>query len=158
MSTPQTTAAIIVAFISSFFWCKIYIQNLLGFGKNRKVSPEDKEIFKMQNSEDNEQGNDEEEFTWRDRITNINNNDKENIPYTLFIMWGTLIIGDELSCQILIYASIAYTVFRLLHSISYLCGWNSKPIPMRTTSFQFAQVSAIIIMIFLPVGAVTRFA
>ena len=147
---------ILISIITSLFWFKIMYQNLKSFGKNRKWSPEDEEAFRKEvDQQDVEsQENDGQEFTFSDRITNVNENDKENIIYALLLMWGILIIGDDVCIDILFYTAIIYTVFRLLHTIFYLLGINAKPLIPRSFAWLLGQISAAVLAITLPVGAI----
>ena len=146
---------ITISILTSLFWFKITYQNVKGFGKNRKWSPEDEIAFKENDESDPEAQNTEKtEFTSADRWTNINENDKENIPYTLLLMWGILIIGDDVSIDVLFYTAIIYTLFRLLHTIFYYLGINQKPLIPRSFSWLLGQIAAAILAIMLPVGAI----
>ena len=129
-------------------------QNLKGFGKNRKWSPEDQVAFKKNDDDIDSMEKGNANFTSSDRWTNINENDKENIPYTLLLMWGILIIGDDISINVLFYTSIIYTFFRLLHTIFYYFGVNKNPLPLRSFVWLLAQIAGAILAIMLPVGAI----
>eukprot|EP00484_Ammonia_sp_Unknown_P022606 CAMPEP_0197024144 /NCGR_PEP_ID=MMETSP1384-20130603/4777_1 /TAXON_ID=29189 /ORGANISM="Ammonia sp." /LENGTH=156 /DNA_ID=CAMNT_0042452487 /DNA_START=93 /DNA_END=563 /DNA_ORIENTATION=+ len=142
-------AAIVLAFITSFFWFKTVIQNNLG-ASSRKVAPEDVEAFGIEQTEEQKAV----EFTTKDRWTNINGNDRENVQYTLFLMFGNFFLGNEAAMTVGMYASICYVVFRLLHTIFYLKGINGKPVPLRSLCFGLGQLSALTLAIMLPVGAV----
>ena len=146
---------IVISFITSFFWFKIFIQNVSGDKSSRKWSPEDAKNWPEMAGKNNdiEQSNDEQ-FTIKDRVTNVNSNDKENIPYTLIVMWGIFMINNESTNKALFYLSIIYLAARLLHTLFYLAGINEKPLVLRTASFMIGQLTGACLAITLPVGAI----
>ena len=172
MSSPFGEAVIAVSFVTSFFFAKIFLGNLKSFGTNRKISPEDKAAFNLEYDAigQKEDGADDDnapdiavtEFSSKDRWTNVSNNDKENIPYALFIFWGSIIVGssmtDDWFNQITFYTSILYAVFRLLHSVFYIFAINPKGVPLRSLMFMFGQLTAMTAAVSLPIAAILTFA
>eukprot|EP01084_Bolivina_argentea_P313344 542624_1 len=175
-TNSQTQLAITLSFITTFFWLKIWFGNVKASGANRKHSPEDKIAFGKDDgtmghgleatSPDDDQnlksdvGNSQptSTFTSKDRWSNINQNDRENIPCTLFIFWGCAIIGHELTTDIVFYTSILFTIFRLAHTICYANGINPKGVPLRSLMYAFGQLTALVSAIMLPIGAVIKYA
>lgn len=183
MSSTFDAALIAVSCVSTFFFCKIFVGNYQARGKSRKLSPEDREAFNIKyrpvkQKDDEEVGggnggggddaaptevdalNGAERFTRRDRWKNLGNNDKENIPYAMFIFWGLIIVGfvggDSIDWvnSVTLYTSILYTICRLLYTVFYLYGCNSRPVPLRSLVYGLAQLIAAIAAISLPIAAI----
>eukprot|EP00484_Ammonia_sp_Unknown_P001963 CAMPEP_0197024374 /NCGR_PEP_ID=MMETSP1384-20130603/4922_1 /TAXON_ID=29189 /ORGANISM="Ammonia sp." /LENGTH=183 /DNA_ID=CAMNT_0042452743 /DNA_START=38 /DNA_END=589 /DNA_ORIENTATION=+ len=178
-STPQTQLIIALSFITTFFCLKIFFGNSKAAGSNRKLSPEDKIAFGVDDGTTGHDleagllanapdaaGNDDKQsaqnqsapaFSSKDRWSRINANDWENIPWTLFIFWACAIVGHKLSTQIVFYTSILYTVFRLGHTICYANGINPKGVPIRSLFYALGQLTAVISAVMLPVGALIQY-
>eukprot|EP01084_Bolivina_argentea_P116635 207210_1 len=114
--TSQEKTSIAMAFITAYFFIKIFFQNNKG-AKKRKTSPEDLKYYNKEYDPINKKENEDDdgggsvrqtEFTQKDRWSNINANDNENIPWALFVFWGCIVIGEEYCCLITFFTSILY--------------------------------------------------
>mmetsp|Transcript_20848 Transcript_20848/g.33354 ORF Transcript_20848/g.33354 Transcript_20848/m.33354 type:complete len:153 (-) Transcript_20848:156-614(-) len=141
---------IVASFVTSFFWLKIWMQHLLsGPGAGRKIAPEDIATFKIDVPDDQEEI---AEFTNKDRWTRIAANDEENIQWTLFLIWGNLVVGNSTAVDVTGYATILFVFFRIVYTVLYRCGINT--LFLRTLTFGFGQFCGLTLAIILPVGAI----
>merc|ERR1719385_686139 len=83
-----------------------------------------------------------ENFGAKDRIYNININDKENVPYALFLIWFIILINEETCVEVCMWVSIAWVVCRLLHTVFYYCGLQ----PWRSLIWMVGQLAAIVLI------------
>ena len=96
----------------------------------------------------------DEEFTRKMRIGNINNNDKENVPYTLFLMWGLYIVAqqhaDAYPClDVLFICGLIWLVARVSHFLCYLFALQ----PFRSISWFVGQLAALSMAVTLVIAS-----
>jgi len=158
---------ILIAFATAFMWFKIFIQNVVGAGTGRHVAAEDKNVPGAEVPEVTDGGNQmaDEAFTKKMRVYNINNNDKENVPYTLFLFWGLYVIitndgsgalgGDYAARQcgdVLFVCALIWIIARFFHAMFYLFGIQ-KPLPFRSISWAIGQLSALAVAVTMVIAA-----
>ena len=88
------------------------------------------------------------------RVGNINNNDKENVPYTLFVMWGCYYVAAQNSAaypclDALFVCGLIWLVARVSHTICYLFALQ----PFRSISWAVGQFSALAIAVTLVIAS-----
>lgn len=143
----------------------LYSQNVVGAGQNRAISPEDRSEPKDEpapaggaESETTDTSTSGDggapEFTKRMRVHNINENDKENIPYTLPVMWGLYIVGvlteDGHPClDVLFICTLIWLLARVSHAVCYLYGVQ----PWRSRSWAVGQLAALAMATTLIIGS-----
>jgi len=150
---------ILIAFATAFMWFKIFIQNVVGTGEGRKVTPEDAGVPGTAEQPEVTEDQPAVEFTKKMRLYNINNNDKENVPYTLFLFWGTYVIatndvsGDSWAClDVLFICALIWTLMRFFHTMFYLFGIQ-KPLPFRSASWAIGQFAALAVAVTMVIAA-----
>jgi len=148
---------VVLAFVTALMWFKIFIQNVVG-PANRHVAAEDKKVPGADVPEVTDGGHQkpDEEFTRKMRVGNINNNDKENVPYTLFVFWATYIVctsgittDARPSMDVLFLCALLWLVARVSHTLCYLFALQ----PFRSISWAVGQLAALACCITLVIAA-----
>ena len=93
-------------------------------------------------------------MTKKERIGNINGNDKENVPYTLFLVWAVYIVAnlnqDAYPClDVLFISCLVWLLARVSHTFCYLFGLQ----PFRSLSYLFGQLAALSMAITLVIAS-----
>jgi len=153
-------ALVLMAFTTSFMWLKIFVQNVIGTGGSRHVAAEDKAVPGANVPEVTDGGNQkpDEEFTTKHRWGNINENDKENFPYTLFVLWALFIVayvGSSVTedarpaFDVLFIGGLLWLVCRVVHTICYRFALQ----PFRSIFWAVGQLTALAMALMLVIAA-----